>query len=175
MKNLTGFKLSYAILSAAFILCGIVMLIIPEIFMYTFCYITGAVFLVKGIIRLTGYFSKDLYKIAFQFDLALGVASVILGLIIIFNSDGFLRFIPTVIGIFTLISGAFRIQSAIDAKKFGLSKWWVMLLGSVITVLAGLILILWPSESMVAIVGLIGITIIIDGIQNLFLLFYAVK
>lgn len=173
--NCKGFKKIYIIMSVIFILSGICMLMRPDFFAYALCYIIGGICIAHGIMRLAGYFSKDLYRIAFQFDLALGIASILVGIIIIFNSVGFLTLIPIIIGIFTLLSGTLKIQSAIDAKRFGLSKWWLLLLGAIITMILGVALIACPFESILAIVSVLGFTLVLDGIQNLFVLFYTVK
>lgn len=169
------FKQTYIVLSVVLVLLGICMLIFPAFFAYTICRIIGAVCIIHGIMRLVGYFSNDLYKIAFQFDLALGIASIILGLVIIFNTEGFVSLVPIIIGIFTLVSGTLKIQSSVDAKRFGLSTWWLLLLCSVVTMLFGMVLILCPLESMSAIISVMGISLIIDGIQSLFLVIYTVK
>ncbi len=170
-----GFKRTYTAAAVLFIVCGVFMLLRPLVFAYALCYIVGGVCIVHGIMRLVGYFSKDLYRIAFQFDLALGVASILLGIVIVFNSEGFMTLIPVLIGIFTLLSGALKIQSAIDAKRFGLSKWWIILVMSAAAMALGIFLIVCPFESIAAMVWALGVTLILDGIQNLSILFYAVK
>ena len=175
MNAYRSYKLIYIILSIIFILSGACMALFPDFFAFAICYITGGICIVHGVMRLIGYFSNELYKIAFQFDLALGMVSVFIGLICVFNAEGVLKFIPIIIGIFTLISGALKIQSSLDARRFGMSKWWAMLIGSVITMILGALLILCSLESMYAMIVILGITLIIDGIQSLFLLIYAVK
>lgn len=44
-----------------------------------FCRVIGAVSLFYGVSKILGYFSHDLYNLAFQFDLALGVFTLIFG------------------------------------------------------------------------------------------------
>ncbi len=175
MKLKKTFKGAYIALSVLMVVLGIAMLIAPAFFMYTLAFLAGAVCILHGIMRLAGYFSKDLYKIAFQFDLALGIASILSGCVLIVHADGVIHLIPVIIGMFTLVSGALRIQSALDAKRFGLSKWWILLVASIILIAFGTLLILCPFESVVTIVVLMGMTLIITGLQNIFILLHAVN
>lgn len=175
MDCVKNFKRTYILLCLIFVLSGICMIIYPVLFAYAICYVLGGICVLYGIMRLVGYFSKDLYKIAFQFDLALGIASVILGCALIFCSKEILSFIPLIIGVFTLISAALKIQSAFDAKKFGLKKWWVLLVFSLLTLGLGLFLIVCPFKSMALLIVMLGITLMTDGIQSLFLILYTVK
>ena len=121
MSLYENFKKVYIILSVLFIAAGICMLIWPSVFAYALCYIIGGICIAHGIMRLVGYFSGDLYRIAFQFDLALGIASILLGIVIVCNATAFISLVHILIGIFTLVTGTLQVQSSVDAKRFGVS------------------------------------------------------
>ena len=78
-------------------------------------------------------------------------------------------------GIFVLVDGVLKIQTALDAKTFGLTTWWMIILLAMATCICGLLLIFKPFESAVAMMILLGITLLIDGIQNLWVGIYTVK
>ena len=82
----------------------------------------GAVSIVFGIIKLMGYFSKDVYRLAFQFDLALGIAMIVLGAVEVIRPRLLLGLLPVVLGIIVLVDGLFKIQTALDSKRFGLKS-----------------------------------------------------
>ena len=105
MSMYENFKKGYIALSILFIAAGICMLIWPSVFAYALCYIVGGICIAHGIMRIVGYFSGDLYRIAFQFDLALGIASILLGLVIVCNATAFISLVHILIGIFTLVTG----------------------------------------------------------------------
>ena len=168
-------KWAYGIVSVAMIILGLVLIVFPEISMLTLCYTIGVMMVVFGIIKLIGFFSKDLFKLAFQFDLALGILSIVAGVLMIFRSDEILILLPSIIGIFIIIDGVFKMQTSMDAKRFGMEKWWFILLLAVITTLAGLFLIVNPFEGVCAFIILMGISFLIDGIQNLWVVLYTVK
>ena len=49
---------------------GILLVALPDFSAELFCRILGIIMLLFGLIKMIGYFSKDLYRLAFQFDLA---------------------------------------------------------------------------------------------------------
>ena len=115
------------------------------------------------------------FNLAFQFDLALGVFTLIFGLILLLRSARVVAFMPAILGVFVLVDGVFKLQTAVDAKRFGLSNWWLILLGSLICALFGLLLIIDPFSGNSVLKTFVGLSLAIDGLQNLFNAFYTVK
>ena len=72
----------------------------------------GVFLIVYGVTKLSGYFAKDLFQLAFQFELALGIVSIVLGIIIIEKSEYIIEILSTAIGIFMLVDAALKIQTA---------------------------------------------------------------
>lgn len=129
MKTIKQAKWCYIICSVLLIAAGIYIMIKPYASAIIFCRVIGAVSLFYGISKILGYFSHDLYNLAFQFDLALGVFTLIFGLILLLRSARVVAFMPAILGVFVLVDGVFKLQTAVDAKRFGLSNWWLILLG----------------------------------------------
>ena len=168
-------KHSYITISVIMILLGLVLVIWPKMSLSVLCYLIGAVLIIGGIVKLIGYFSRDLYRLAFQFDFAFGILSILLGLVFVVHPEHIISILPIVMGIFVLVDGVLKIQTALDAKTFGLTTWWMIILLAVATCICGLLLIFKPFESAVAMMVLLGITLLIDGIQNLWVGIYTVK
>ena len=98
-----------------------------------------------------------------------------MGIIFIARPNHIVGVLPTLIGMLILLDGGMRIQTAKDAKVLGYERWWlVMILGAAISLL-GLLLNLKPFESAAAMMMLLVITLLIDGIQNLWLVLSTVK
>ena len=163
------------LLSALWLLCGLALLLWPRISSEIICYVLGVLCLICGVGKLLGYFSKDLYRLAFQFDLALGILCLVLGLLLIFFSGAILSLLPAIVGIYTVVSGVFKLQTAFEAKHFGLSKWWGMLLISLVTIALGVVLLLRPFSSAMLLIRFMGLAILADGIQDLTTTAYTVK
>ena len=71
--------------------------------------------------------------------------------------------------------GLFKIQVAVDARRFGIGQWWLVLLLAVLTGVIGLLLVLRPTEGAQALVMLMGASLFLDGALNLSVALCAVK
>ena len=128
-----------------------------------------------GLVKIVGYCSKDLYRLAFQFDLAFGILLVALGIILIIRTDAMVNLICIVMGICILADALLKIQISIDSKAFGIQKWWLILTVAILTGAAGFLLVLRPLESAQAVMILLGVTLIIEGVLNLITILTTVK
>ena len=175
MRLVKEAKRAYMILSGIFMLVGLCLTIWPEISIVTFCCVLGGLCVIYGIIRLVGYFSKDQFRLAFQFDLALGIFVLVFGIILLFHPRPIIALLPVVIGLYIAIDSVFKLQTALDAKRFGMPRWWLMLILAIVAGGFGILLVFNPFEGAALFMRLIGITLIIDGIQNLWAALALVK
>lgn len=175
MKLVKYSKWIYCAVCVLFIAMGVCLTVYPEISVTVMSSIFGAVALAFGIIKIVGYFSDDLYGLVFQFDLALGLFSSVLGVLFLLRPKWLMTALPLAFGVFVLINSLFSIQSAVDAKSFGLRKWWLMLLLSLIAAIAGLVLIFEPEKSGIIWVVITGISFIISGAEKLVVALFAIR
>ena len=80
-------KHAYITISVIMLVLGLVLLIWPKMSLSVLCYLIGAMLIIGGVVKLVGYFSKDLYRLAFQFDLAFGILSILLGVVFIIHPE----------------------------------------------------------------------------------------
>lgn len=175
IRSIQTAKVGYLVISAALCILGVLLIVYPTISAKALCYILGGVLTVYGIIKMVGYFSKDLYRLAFQYDLASGALITALGVIMLAIPDGVISVTHTVIGILILADGLFKIQIAIDAKRFGVSRWWLIAAAAILTGVVGLLLILHPFAGAAAAMILMGVGLLTEGILNLSVVLCAVK
>ena len=175
IRSIQTAKVGYLVISAALCILGVLLIVYPTISAKVLCYILGGVLTVYGIIKMVGYFSKDLYRLAFQYDLASGALIMALGVIMLVFPDGVISVTHTVIGILILADGLFKIQIAIDAKRFGVSRWWLIAAAAILTGVVGLLLILHPFAGAAAAMILMGVGLLTEGILNLSVVLCAVK
>lgn len=175
IRSIQTAKVGYLVISAALCILGVLLIVYPTISAKVLCYILGGVLTVYGIIKMVGYFSKDLYRLAFQYDLASGALITALGVIMLVIPDGVISVTHTVIGILILADGLFKIQIAIDAKRFGVSRWWLIAAAAILTGVVGLLLILHPFAGAAAAMILMGVGLLAEGILNLSVVLCAVK
>lgn len=66
-------------------------------------------------------------------------------------------------------------QSAIDAKKFGIKRWVLLLIFAALTVSAGLLLIFNPYTTAIVVTRLYGVAIAATGIEKLVVALNTIK
>ena len=175
MNGIKNFKNMYSILTICLILVGAVLLIAPGIALDVVGIIFGIYMIIYGAVKIMGYFAKDAYQLAFQFDLALGIVIAIVGIVFVCRTARVVQLLSTCIGIVMLVDATFKIQTSIDSKRFGISRWWLMLILAVIVAAIGILLILMPGETTRLMVRLIGLNLCMDGILNLVIVIDTVK
>ena len=168
-------KIGYIVLSVLYCVLGILLFAMPDLSLTAIGIILGIGMIVFGIVKIIGYFSKDLFRLAFQYDLAFGGLLIALGIIVLVNPEHLVIFFCIVIGIAVLCDGLFKIQIAIDSKPFGIRTWWLILLFAVITVAAGVLLIIRPAQAARMLTVFLGISVFADGILNLIVAVFTVK
>ncbi len=178
MKNdnlLKTAKTGYIAASLLLCIAGILLMLFPNTSMRVVCIALGIGLMVYGIVKISGYLSRDLYRLAFQFDLASGILLFLVGLWMITKPDRVISMLYLIMGILILADGLLKIQIAIDAKKFGLNRWGGILIPALFACIAGLLLMLRPFESAEVITVLLGLSLLIEGILNLAVSIFAVK
>lgn len=174
-NRLRAAKLGYIIISIALCVLGVILITVPDFSAVLLCSIGGIIMILFGGVKILGYCSKDLYRLAFQHDLAFGILLIALGAVMIFRTNPMITILCMILGIYVLADGLLKIQIAIDSKAFGIRKWWLILSIAILTGITGFLLIFRPSESTRMIMILFGITLLAEGILNLITILTAVK
>lgn len=175
IKTIRAAKTGYIALSAALCALGLVLVFKPELSIALTGAIVGTTMIAFGIIKLVGYFSKDLYRLAFQFDLAFGILLIALGALLLIKPVRAMSMLCVILGIEIVADGLFKVQTAVDAKQFGLETWWLILILAVITGAAGIAVAVHPSESALTLTALTGAALAAEGLMNLCVGVCAVK
>ena len=168
-------KTGYIAVSILLAVLGIVLIAWPTFSVNALGVICGILLILFGGVKLVGYFSKDLYRLAFQYDMPFGILLIILGIIMLIHPGNLASFICVVFGLSVLISSLFNIQTALDAKKFGINQWWLIFALSVIAAVWGLILVFRPSEAANVMAVLLGITLLFESAVNICTVVTSVK
>lgn len=168
-------KIGYIVVSLMLCVLGGVFIAVPDFSAELFGVLCGVIMIVFGIVRLVGYFSKDLYRLAFQYDLAFGILIIALGAIMLCHPNGLMHFICVTLGFAFLADGLFKIQIAVDAKKFGIYKWWLILSLAILTGVFGILMIARPDGGSRVLSVLVGISMLCEGVLNISTVITAVK
>jgi len=160
-------KAGYIVMSLVFCAAGALFIVKPEFSATAISRTLGAAMIVFGIVKLVGYFSRDLFRLAFQYDLGFGLLLIALGILVLAKPAGALDFIFAALGIAILTDGLFKVQIAVDAKRFGIPSWWLTLALAIVTGLVGLALVFRPWDSVRLLTALLGAALLAEGVLNL--------
>ena len=168
-------KTGYIVMSVLFCLLGAALLFTPDVSALWIGRLLGVGLILFGIIKLVGYFSRDLFRLAFQYDLAFGLLLMVLGVVTLSHPGDAMSFLCVMFGIPVLADGLFKIQIAMDARRFGIRNWWLVLALAVLTCLAGAVLVFRPDAGVRALTALMGLSLLCDGVLNLSVALCTVK
>lgn len=174
-RVLRAAKPSYIAMSIAFCVSGVLLMLFPGVSVSVVGVTAGIMLIAFGLVKLMGYFSRDLYQLAFQFDLAFGVLLVVLGVVVLVSPDRALIFLCIIMGIAILADGLFKLQSSLDARRFGMRIWGLLLALAICAGVIGTLLLLHSSQSARVLMVLMGIGVLFEGILNLYFALFAVK
>ena len=167
-------KLGYAVMSAVCCVIGVLLIRNPG-GAAALGRALGAALTAFGGVKLVGYFSRDLFRLAFQYDLEFGILLIALGTAVLLKPEESLDFFLTALGTAALADGLFKIRIARDARRFGIESWWMILLLAGAAGAAGLVLVLRPWESARMLAALLGVTLLAEGILSLWVVLSTVK
>ena len=168
-------KTGYVVMSIVFCVVGVLFIALPARSAVMIGRVLGAAMILFGAVKLVGYCSRDLYRLAFQYDLEFGILLIALGVIVLLRTNGVMDFICIAAGVSILADGLFKIQIAIDARRFGIRDWWLILLLAVVTGGVGLLLVFRPWESVQVLTVLLGAALLAEGVLNLCVALSTVK
>lgn len=162
-------------LSAILGLFAVTLIIWPDLSIRTVSVFLGIVGILFGITRIIGYFSNDPYRLAFEHDIILGSVQILIGITLIFHAQWLWETICLILGFVMLTDSMFKFRMSLEARRFGLNRWALILAASIITCILGLVGIFMPDRSSQAIVVVLGISILSYSIMNLITVLTAVK
>ena len=168
-------KIGYIVMSVLFCGLGVVLLFTPGVSALWIGRLLGVGLILFGAIKLVGYFSRDLFRLAFQYDLAFGLLLMVLGIVTLSHPGDALSFLCVMFGIPVLADGLFKIQIAMDSRQFGIRNWWLVLVLAALTCVVGVVLVFRPMTGVRALTALMGLSLLCDGVLNLSVALCTVK
>lgn len=147
LKQLKFARIGYILISIIFYVAGILCLVLPDIMAKNAAIAGGVILIIYGGIKIIGYFSRDLYCLAFQYDFACGSFLMVLGIIVLCMNEHFKGYLLSGLGLLILLDSLLGIQTAMEAHKFGFPSWPVILTASILSGTLGVVLIVINSKA----------------------------
>lgn len=163
------------VLNALLGLFGIALILLPIPLIRPVWVFLGSVAFLFGIARIIGYFSNDLYRLAFEHDIILGTVQALIGLALLLRGQWGAEHLCPVLSFIILTDAMFKCRMALEARKFGIERWSMILIAAVLTCVFGLIGVFLPVHLPVTFRVLSGLNLIVYALLNLVTVLTAVK
>lgn len=151
-------------------LAGLLLLVIPNLeTMVAQRIVLGTLFGLTGAAKIFGYFSNDLYRLAFQFDLAIGIFCILLTLLTELMPEYAFGTLPIIFAVYVGLDGLLKIQTSLDARRFGMKSWIVMLITAVVLFGAGAFAVGAVLAQLLRPNAVVGIALMADGLENIWI------
>lgn len=127
----------------------------------------AAILVVEGISSFISYFTMEKEDRLFSFDLIIGIMTLLTGIFLFFYRKELMSFFPILLGIWMIGINLFKMQLSINLSSIGYKGWIWLLLTNILMIILGLLLILKPWGTALAITTIAGIFLLVTEIINL--------
>jgi len=145
------------------LIVGVVLLVWPKATLTIVAVLVGIGLIVAGLLRLidgfTAHDASGAKRVAY---VLIGLLAVVVGLYCIRHYNLVIGVLAIIVGLFWVIHGTADIAIGLFGGPF--PGRWLTVLAGVLSLAAGLVLLFWPSITVVVLVRVLGIWLIIYGI-----------
>ncbi|MFV0517018.1 MAG: HdeD family acid-resistance protein [Aminipila sp.] len=164
-------KRGFGFTSIVLLLAGILLLIYPQATSQVVCYLIGGLVLLQGVVSMINAVHLIKESLGGKFLIVWGGILTVLGAFFIIRTQVIISIIPVICGILILINGVADIIKAFQLRRNRYEKWLGILGMSVLKALLGVIILLNPFSTAIALIKFIGICMIYGGISTLWAIY----
>ncbi len=146
---------------------GILVMVWPDATLKVLALLFGLQLLVVGIYRLVKSFGAGQQHRVWS--ILLGIIAIFVGVIVLRNIWETVVVIAVILGVYWIISGIVDFIMAVGDKDYP-QRGFTIFLG-IVQVIAGIIIVAWPAESVTALTWLLGLWFVILGVIGIVLAF----
>lgn len=155
-------NLSLITIAAGFII-GIILLVKPDESVEFISILCGVTVIMLGVGAWISYFTK----FRSSFLAILGTLAVVAGIILCVKYRSIISAVLFLFGIFVLVGGVVDLVSALEARKNDLKSWIISVVMAVIAIVLGLLVIINPFNSVMALTRILGAGLIVYAVMDL--------
>lgn len=165
------------VLSAAFmLLAGLLMLLIPNLEkVLAQRILLGILFGLTGAAKIFGYYSNDLYRLAFQFDFAVGIFCEVLTLLVVLTPSHSYNTVALLISAFVVLDALLKLQMSFDARRFGMKSWVALFITALVLCCVGGFAVGAAVAELMRYASIVAIALMTDGLENIWVTAHTVR
>lgn len=166
------FKKEMVFSTIIYVIIGVILIIWPDKTAKAINYILAFALSCGGVTSILRYVKKDIVNGARSFDLTLGIVLLAIASFLFLNPTFIASILPTILGFILFVSGVIKFQNAVDVARVGYEKWWFMMLLSLISVGAGILILINPFGTAKLLTVVIGVGFVYSGLSDLLATFF---
>ena len=164
-------RTSSVIIALIAMVLGVILILFKSRAVSLIVMVSGIALIALGAYYIIIYFARRSNIAMLQMDLLLGIILLLLGLWMTAKPDAVISLMQYVAGAIILVHGIVDLQASVNIRRGGFAKWWVSLIFALVTMLLGALIILDPFSALDALLILIGVVLIFDGLSDLYIIF----
>lgn len=161
------YKKNSLLVSILLIILSLFLIFKPAFSLNFIVIILGSIILINGIIRIISYFSNSKEISGFDIKLIQGIIYITAGLLFIFKPTIVNSFLPFIVGTWIIIESVIKLQMITNLRNVSSINPLPILIMSIITFILGIVIILNPFSTAVAITTICGIFLLVSEIINI--------
>lgn len=165
-KEIFGWKFTGWTGIAFYAVCGLLLLLWPNLALTIANYALAAVLCVIGIVLIVGYIRAETMERAKDFGLTKGLILLLVGLVLLMKTQLLITVLPFLWGVAMIIGGFAKVQMAFDLRGFDRTRWWLMLLGALLSFVLGVLAVTKPVFLANTITQFMGISLLVEAVLD---------
>jgi len=146
---------------------GLVLTICPGLASSVVFNAIGVVGIIIGAIHLVRYFMLDTRASLKSNGMVLGLLWLVGGILVIVLKGFLLSLLPMFFGTVLLVGGIMKLQYTLNFKRMGVTRWYLELAATILSITFGAIILINPFNTALLLMRIVGIALLIEGVQNL--------
>jgi uncharacterized membrane protein HdeD (DUF308 family) len=159
-----------ALRGIAAIIFGVLALVWPSLTVLSLVVLFGALAFVEGVFSVTAAIASHRNNESWWAMLLAGLAGIIFGLLTWVWPEATALALLYLIATWALVTGGFEVAAAIKLRKL-INNEWLMIAGGLLSILVGVLLVLFPGAGALGVMWLIGSYAIAFGVLQIVLSF----
>lgn len=155
--------------AAVTIVLGLLLVFWPGESARLLCLLLGAAVFVTGVIYLLGWVARRRENRPAVLLLP-GVVLCAVGVWLMTSPESVVLLVQFVFGAILIFHGVVDVQGAVALMRAGMPRWWLDLALAALTLALGALIIINPFGTFAALIMLIGLALIFDGVSDLYII-----
>ncbi len=168
-------NLNVILISLLEVLIGVLLLVNPVGFTSTIIIAFGIALLVGGVVSVVGYFRATPVEASLTRALVKGLAMLLAGAFFVIRPTWLIATFPVLTilyGIVILLGGLYKVQWFADALRMKTGRWFFYAINAAVSIICAFVILANPFASTLALWIFIGISLIVEAVLDLIVLFF---